>query len=298
MDSTSELAFFSLLVKAGSLSAAARELDVTPPAVTRRLAQLEQRLGVRLMNRTTRRISLTNEGEVYLEHARRILADIEEVEQLVSSSRAAPKGLLRINATFGFGRRYIAPLVSAFCQRYPDVEVQLQLTDRPVNLAEEAYDVGIWFGEPPDARVIARKIAGNRRLICAAPAYLNQFGRPQTPDDLTRHNCIVLRQDDTAYGIWRFTRGRKTETVKVRGSLSSNDGEAALSWALAGHGIIMRSEWDVAKYLRSGRLELLLEEYALPSGDLYAVYPARNNLSAKVKAFVDFLAAQFDHTRW
>jgi DNA-binding transcriptional LysR family regulator len=303
MDSTSELAFFSLLVKAGSLSAAARELDVTPPAVTRRLAQLEQRLGVRLMNRTTRRVSLTNEGEVYLEHARRILADIEEMEQLVSSSRAAPKGRLRINATFGFGRRYIAPLISAFCQRYPDVEVQLQLTDRPVNLADEAYDVGVWFGEPPDTRVIARKIAGNRRLICAAPAYLNQFGRPQTPDDLTRHNCIVLRQDDIAYGIWRFTRGRKTETVKVRGSLSSNDGEAALSWALAGHGIIMRSEWDVAKYLRSGRLELLLEEYALPTGDLYAVYPARNNLSAKVKAFVDFLITQFQQngtgdTRW
>jgi DNA-binding transcriptional LysR family regulator len=293
MSSPSELAFFSLLVKAGSLAAAARELDLTPPAVSKRLAQLEARLGVRLMNRTTRRVSLTNEGEEYLENARRILADIEEMERRVSSSRAAPKGLLRVNATLGFGRSYIAPVVSAFCKRYPDVDVQLQLTDRPLNLAEEAFDVGIRFGEPPDARVIARKIAANRRLICASPLYLKQCGRPQVPDDLTRHNCIVLRQDETAYGIWRFTRRSKSETVKVRGSLSSNDGEVALNWALEGHGILMRSEWDLAKYLRSGRLELLLEDYALPPADIYAVYPARHNLSAKVRAFIDFLIAHF-----
>lgn len=293
MSSPSELAFFSMLVKAGSLAAAARELDLTPPAVSKRLAQLEARLGVRLMNRTTRRVSLTNEGEEYLENARRILADIEEMELRVSSSRAAPKGLLRINATLGFGRSYIAPVVSAFCKRYPDVEVQLQLTDRPLNLAEEAFDLGIRFGEPPDTRVIARKIAANRRLICASPLYLKQFGRPQLPDDLTRHNCLVLRQDETAYGIWRFARRSKTETVKVRGSLSSNDGEVVLNWALEGHGILMRSEWDLAKYLRSGRLELLLEDYALPPADIYAVYPARHNLSAKVRAFVDFLITHF-----
>lgn len=293
MSAPSELEFFSLLIKAGSLSAAARELDLTPPAISKRLAQLESRLKVRLLNRTTRRISLTNEGEVYLANARRILAEIEEMEQLVSSSSAAPKGLLRVNATLGFGRTYIAPAVSAFCKRYPEVDVQLQLTDRPLNLADEAFDVGIRFGEPPDTRVIARKIAANRRLICASPTYLKQHGRPQVPDDLTRHNCIVLRQDETAYGIWRFTRGRKAEAVKVRGKLSSNDGEVALHWALDGHGIMMRAEWDLAKYLRSGRLELLLQDYELPPADIYAVYPARNNLSAKVRAFVDFLIQQF-----
>lgn len=307
MSAPSELEFFSLLIKAGSLSAAARELDLTPPAVSKRLAQLESRLKVRLLNRTTRRISLTNEGEVYLANARRILAEIEEMEQLVSSSSAAPKGLLRVNATLGFGRTYIAPMVSAFCKRYPEVDVQLQLTDRPLNLADEAFDVGIRFGEPPDTRVIARKIAANRRLICASPTYLKQHGRPNVPDDLTRHNCIVLRQDETAYGVWRFTRGRKTEAVKVRGNLSSNDGEVALHWALDGHGIMMRAEWDLAKYLRSGRLELLLQDYELPPADIYAVYPARNNLSAKVRAFVDFLIQQFgqqpgenvsSETRW
>ncbi|MCX7176207.1 MAG: LysR substrate-binding domain-containing protein [Proteobacteria bacterium] len=293
MRQLSDLAFFSLMIKCGSLSATARELDVTPSAVSKRLVQMERRLGVRLLNRTTRRLSLTNEGEVYLETARRILADIEELERLVSSSRAAPRGLLKVNATLGFGRNYIAPAISAFARRFPEVTVQLHLTDRPLNLAEEALDVGIRFGELPDARVVARKIADNRRLICAAPGYLKQFGRPQVPDDLTRHNCLVLRQNDAAYGIWRFSKGRKIDTVKVRGGLSSNDGEVALNWALDGHGILMRSEWDIAKYLRSGRLELLLEDYALPPADIFAIYPEKHNLSAKVRAFVDFLVAHF-----
>ena len=293
MEALSELTLFSLVAKNGSLSAAARELNVTPPAVSKRLAQLESRLGVRLLNRTTRRLSLTNEGEVYLANVRRILADIEELERVVSSSRAAPKGLLRVNATLGFGRTYIAPVVSAFAKRYPEVEVQLQLTDRPLNLAEEAFDVGIRFGELPDARLIARKVSANRRFLCAAPAYLKKFGYPKVPDDLARHNCIVLRQNDAAYGIWRFARGRKTDTVKVRGALSSNDGEVALTWALDGHGILMRAEWDIAKYLRSGRLQLVLEEYSLPPADIHAVYPERHNLSAKVRVFVEFLVAQF-----
>ncbi|HEY6099679.1 MAG TPA: LysR substrate-binding domain-containing protein [Anaeromyxobacter sp.] len=294
MQRPSDLAFFSVLAKAGSLSGAARELDVTPPAVSKRLAQLETRLGVRLLNRTTRRIGLTSEGEVYLESARRILADIEEVEQLVSSRRAAPKGLLRVNATLGFGRAHLAPAISAFSKRYPEVDVQLQLTDRPLNLTDEAVDVGIRFGEVSDATLVARKIAANRRLICASPRYLQERGRPQAPNDLTRHDCIVLRQNDAAYGIWRFTRGRKTETVKVRGTLSSNDGEVVMGWALDGHGVLMRAEWDVARHLRSGRMELLLEDWALPPADIVAVYPERHHLSARVRVFVDFLVARFE----
>jgi LysR family transcriptional regulator, transcriptional activator for dmlA len=293
MQRPSDLAFFSLVARAGSLSAAARELDVTPPAVSKRLAQLERRLGVRLLHRTTRRVGLTAEGDVYLESARRILADIEEVEQLVSSRRATPKGLLRVNATLGFGRAHVAPAISAFARRYPEVDVQLQLTDRPHHLAEESMDVGIRFGEVSDATLVARRIAPNRRLICAAPRYLEARGRPQVPNDLTRHDCIVLRQNDAAYGIWRFTRGRKTETVKVRGALSSNDGEAVLGWALDGHGVLMRAEWDLARHLRSGRLELLLEEWALPPADIYAVYPERHRLSPKVRVFVDFLVERF-----
>jgi DNA-binding transcriptional LysR family regulator len=293
MSRESELGFFATLVKAGSLTAAARELDVTPPAISKRLAQLEARLGVRLLHRTTRRISLTHEGQVYMEHAGRILGDIEQMERDVSSARKAPKGLLRVNAPLGFGRTYISPLISEFARAYPDVEVQLVLSDHPLILADESIDVGIRFGDLPDARIIARRVAPNRRLICAAPAYLQRHGKPGAPEDLAQHNCLILRQNDVAPGIWRFTHGRKTHTVKVRGTLSSNDGEVVLKWALDGHGIVQRAEWDIARYVRSGRLRLLLEDYALPPADIFAVYHERHHLSAKVKVFLEFLVSRF-----
>jgi DNA-binding transcriptional LysR family regulator len=296
MSAPSDLTFFSALIRSGSLSAAAREFDVTPSAVSKWLRQLEHRLGVRLINRTTRRISLTSEGEVYLAEGRRILAEIDDLEQTVASTRAAPKGLLKVNATLGFGRNYIAPAISKFARQYPDLEVQLQLTDRPMNLAEESIDIGIRFGEPPDSRVVARKIANNRRRVFASPAYLKARGRPQTPNDLALHNCLILRQDDTAYGLWRFSKGRQLQTVKVRGTMSSNDGEVVLNWALDGHGILMRAEWDAAKYLRSGRLEVVLDQFDLPSADIYAVYSQKQNLAAKVRVFVDFLVQHFHNT--
>ncbi len=295
MNADSELGFFCLLVKQGSLAATARELNLTPPAVSRRLSQLEERLGVRLLNRTTRRISLTSEGEVYFGNALRILSDIEEMERLVSSSRAAPKGLLRVNAPLGFGRSYIGPAISAFSRRYPDVEVQLHLTDRPIGLPDEAIDVSIRFGELPDSRLIAKKVAANRRLLVASPAYLRAAGTPAYPHDLVQHQCIVLRQNETAYGNWRVSRGKQTETVKVHGKLSTNDGEVALNWALEGHGILMRAEWDVAKYLRSGRLLQVLSDFDTPPADIYAVYLERLNLSAKVACFVDHLRDYLSH---
>ena len=289
----SEMSFFSLLVRVGSFSNAARELDITTPAVSKRLSQMEARLGVLLLNRTTRRIGLTPEGEVYLEHARRILADIGDMEQLVSNALAAPKGLLRVNATLGFGRSHIAPLISDFARRYPEVQVQLQLTVNPPPLTEDAFDVCIRFGEPPDARVIARRIAANRRLICAAPAYLAQHGTPQVPNDLAQHNCIGIRQGDEAYGIWNLTSGPRAETVKVRGTLSTNDGEIAVNWALAGHGLVMRAEWDIAKYLASGRLRQVLQDWQTPPADIHAVYPQRLQTAARVRAFVDFVVEAF-----
>jgi LysR family transcriptional activator of dmlA len=292
-DTSSEMAFFVLLAKKASLSATAREMNITPPAVTKRLAQMEQRLGVRLVNRTTRKVSLTSEGELYLAHATNILAEIREMEDLVASSRAAPKGLLRVNATLGFGRTTIAPLISQFAQRYPDVEVQLQLTDRPINLVEEAFDLGIRFGELPDTRLSARKIMSNRRLLCASPAYLKKSGHPGTPGDVARHRCIIHRQNDDAHGVWRLVKGRKTESVKVSGTLSSNDGDVVLGWALDGHGILMRSEWDLAKYLESGRLQVVLPDYKLAPADLFVFYPTRRNMPAKVRAFIDFLAEGF-----
>ncbi len=293
IETAPELAFFVQLARLGSLSATARELGITPPAITKRLMLMEQRLGVRLVNRTTRRISLTSEGEIYLTHATHILGSIRDMEESVSSSRAAPKGLLRVNATPGFGRLRIAPLVSQFAHAHPEVEVQLQLTDRPISLVEEAYDLAIRFGELPDTRLSARRLMANRRFLCASPAYLKKAGEPQTPAELHRHRCILHRQNDDVYGTWRLHKGSKVELVKVRGAVSSNDGDVVLNWALDGHGIVQRSEWDVARYLASGRLKEVMPAYSLPSADLHVYYLSRRNQPAKVRAFIDFLVAEF-----
>ncbi|CAN7534847.1 LysR substrate-binding domain-containing protein [Pseudorhodoferax sp. LjRoot39] len=294
-----DLGFFSTLAGAASLSAAARELGVTLPAVSKRLAQMEARLGVLLVNRSTRRMGLTPEGELYLEHARRILADIDGLGELLGLSKATPQGLLRVNATLGFGRSHVAPLVSRFVRRNPQVQVQLQLSVSPPAPTEDLYDVCVRFGAPPDSRVIARNLGANRRLLCAAPAYLARHGVPKVPHDLTAHNCIGIRQGEEAYGVWRLTpakgKGRsvRPEAVKTRGSLTTNDGEIAVKWALDGHGIVMRAEWDVQHHLRSGRLVQVLPQYDTPDADIYAVYPQRHQTSARVRGFVDFLALAF-----
>jgi LysR family transcriptional regulator, transcriptional activator for dmlA len=288
-----DLAFFVLLAKLGSMSATARELGVTPPAITKRLSLMEQKLGVRLVNRTTRRISLTQEGESYLAQSAQILHQIREMEESISSGRAAPKGLLRVNATPGFGRTRIAPIVSRFAHAYPEVEVELHLTDRPISLVEEAYDLAIRFGELPDTRLTARKLMSNKRFLCASPAYLKKAGEPQTPAELHQHRCILHRQNDDVYGTWRLQKGKAVELVKVRGAVSSNDGDIVMNWALDGHGIVQRSEWDVAKYLESGRLKEIMKDYRLPDADLYLYYLSRSNLPAKVRAFIDFLAEEF-----
>jgi DNA-binding transcriptional LysR family regulator len=289
----SEMAFFNLLVRAGSFSAAGRLLELTTPAVSKRLALLESRLGVRLLNRSTRRISLTHEGELYVNHARRILAEIEEMEREVSAAVETPRGLLRVNATLGFGRSHIAPLISRFIKAHPEVQVQLQLTVDPPPIAEDGFDVCVQFGEPPEARVIARRLAANRRVLCATPAYLARHGTPKAPRDLVHHNCITIRQGDEAYGLWRLGTGKRAETVKVRGNLSTSDGGIAVGWALDGHGILLRAEWDIARYLRSGRLVTVLDGYPAPPADIYAVYPQRHQGTARVRALVDFLVAGF-----
>jgi DNA-binding transcriptional LysR family regulator len=290
---STDLSFFQEIVRQGSLSAAARELGVTPASISKRLSKLEEGLGVVLVLRTTRRLTLTDEGELLHANATRLLSELEDVERLISQNRVAPKGLLRVNAPLGFGRTYITPLVSRFVKLYPQVEVQLQLTDHPLSLVDDSFEVGIRFGEVPDSRLIARKIAVNRRLVCAAPAYLAGHGVPKAPRDLAHHNCIVLRQNDAAYGIWRFTRGKQTETVKVRGTLSSNDGEVCLNWVLSGHGLMLRAEWDIAKYVKTGRLQILLDDYATPEADIYALYSERQAASPRVRAFTDFLVKSF-----
>ncbi len=289
MDRASDLDFFALLARHPSLAAAAQELGLSPPAVSRRLAQLETRLGARLMNRTTRRLSLTPEGERYLEEGKRILRDIESLEHSLGASRDVPRGLLRVNASFGFGRRLLGPAISDFVRRYPEMEIQLHLSDRPLNLVAHGLDLGIRFGEPPDARILARPIARNRRVLCATPTYLEQRGRPRTPRELQQHACIVIRENDTAYNTWTLVNGEQQENIKVRGPLSANHGEIAVDWALDHHGILLRSEWDIAPYLASGQLEQVLPEWAGIPADIYAVYPQRLHLAARLKAFVAFL---------
>ena len=244
--------------------------------------------------RTTRRMGMTPEGELYLDNARRILAEIEGRQELLGVSKAIPQGLLRVNATLGFGRSHVAPLISRFVRRYPEVEVQLQLSVNPPALTDDVFDVCIRFGAPPDARVIARRMAPNRRLLCASPGYLKKYGVPKVPNDLGKHSCIGIRQGEEAYGLWRLSSGRgkntTTESIKTRGNLATNDGEIAVNWALDGHGIVMRAEWDIQRHLASGRLVQVLPQYFTPDADIYAVYPQRHQLASRVRAFVDFVA--------
>ncbi|WP_025599845.1 LysR substrate-binding domain-containing protein [Burkholderia sp. WSM2230] len=289
-----DLGFFSTLAASGSLSAAARELGLTAAAISKRLTQMESRAGVALVNRTTRRMMLTPEGELYLQHARRILDEIDELAELLGSAKKSPKGLLRVNATLGFGRSHVGPAISRFVAKYPQVSVQLQLSVTPPPLTDDTFDVCIRFGEPPDTRVIARRLARNRRLLCAAPSYIALHGMPMTPHDLARHNCIGIRQGDEAYGVWRLTSGKgaltKTEAVRIKGTLTTNDGEIAVKWALEGHGILLRAEWDIKQYLADGSLVVVLPGYDTPNADIFAVYSQRHQMSNRIRAFVDFVA--------
>ena len=290
----SDLSFFSTLAASGSLSAAARELGLTAAAISKHLTQMERRAGVMLVNRTTRRMTLTPEGEVYLEHARRILDEIDELAGLLGSAKQSPKGLLRVNATLGFGRSHIAPAISRFVAQYPQVSVQLQLSVTPPPLTDDTFDVCIRFGEPPDTRVVARRLAANRRVLCAAPSYIASRGLPVTAHDLTRHNCIGIRQGDEGYGVWRLTSGRgasrKPEAVRINGSLTTNDGEIAVKWALEGHGILLRAEWDIKPYLDDGSLVRVLPDHETPNADIFAVYSQRHQMSNRIRAFIDFIA--------
>ena len=297
--SPADLGFFIALANAGSLSAAAREQGISTAAVSRHLGLMESRLGIALVNRTTRRMGLTPEGEVYLDYARKIMADIEGLETHLLGATAAPQGLLRVNATLGFGRSHIAPLISQFTRLHPKVDVQLQLSVNPPPSGDDAFDICFRFGNPPDSRSIARFIAANKRVVVASPAYLKKFGTPKTPMDLVKHNCIGIRQGDEAYGLWRFTTAKgkvkeqQTESVKVRGNLTTNDGGVALNWALDGHGVLLRAQWDVEKYVKAGKLVQLLPNYNSPDADIYAIYAERHRTSVRVKALIDFVAEAF-----
>ena len=294
-----DLGFFSTLISSGSLGAAARELGVTTAAVSKHLAQMESRLGLVLVNRTTRRMSLTHEGEIYLDHARRILGEIDDLEHMLWGSTKAPQGLLRVNATLGFGRSHIAPLIAEYVKKFPQVDIQLQLSVNPPAITDDAYDVCFRFGHPPDSRSIARLIAPNKRILVASPSYIKEYGEPKSPSELIKHNCIGIRQGDEGYGLWRFSSGKGksknefTDSAKVRGNLTTNDGGIAVNWALDGRGIVLRAEWDVTQHLQSGRLMQVMKNFETPDADIYAVYAERHKTSVRVKTLIDFAITSF-----
>ena len=297
MDAFSDIRLFALIVKLGNMAATAQELGVTPPVISRRLALLEKRLGVRLLNRTTRKISLTPEGETYLMEGVRILEDMNALEGRIAGGSLQPQGTVRIAATFGFGRTHVTPALSSFVREFPQIDIQLHLSDKSVHLVDQGFDLMVRFGELADSRLTARLLARNRRILCAAPGYLSAMGVPMHPRDLGRHNCIFIREADETFGTWHFSNGAESETVKVRSNLSTNDGNAALSWALDGQGILIRSQWDVTRHLKAGELVPLLTDWAPPPADIYLVFQTGKQMPAKVRVLVDWLLQHFESRR-
>ena len=286
MKQLSDLAFFSELVRHESLASAAMAFDVTPPAVSRRLAALEKRLGVRLLHRSTRRLGLSAEGERYLEDGIKILRQIDDLEATLRAGQDTPRGLLRVNASLGFGRKHVANVVSAYHEKFPQAEVVLELTDHPIDLIEGGFDVSVRFGEPPDQRLIAQKLASNRRILCAAPAYLMGAGELRNPSDLTRHDCLVIRQENHTFNNWQLRNGKQETSVKVHGPVSSNDGEVSVQWALEGKGVLLRSEWDIQQELKTGALVRVLGDWAGAPADIFAVCPYASPMPAKTREFI------------
>ena len=291
MTRPSGFAFFRLLARSASLTDAARSLSMTPSAVSRRLGAIETRLGVQLVLRNTRSMRLTPEGERYLEAAEAILAETERLEADIASR---PLGRLRICASFGFGRTHIAPVVADFARANPDVRVDLTLTDRPVSIIEEGFDVGIHLGDPHDSRLRARKLLANDRILCASPAYLETHGRPLLPSDLARHRLIEIAEDENTVGRWTLTHRKTKKVVNLAAVpvLRSNSGSAALDWCLAGLGIVLRSRWHAAAPLADRRLEEVRPDWHMPA-DVYAYFAAKKP-SAQLRAFLDAMALRFE----
>lgn len=296
MSALDDLAFFHQLARAGSLTATARELGLSLSAVSKRLKLLEARLGVTLATRTTRRLTLTAEGERYVAQGGRILDELNALEGALVAQKGV-SGRLRINATFGFGRRHVAPLFSRFCALHPGLEGWLELTNFPLNLSDHGFDVGIRVGEPPDSRLVATRLLANRRVLCASPAYVARQPPLASPSDLQRHACLVVRENDSDFPVWRFVQNRaphREEAVKVRGFLASNDAEVTTRLALDGHGIMLRSWWDVHDYLVRGELIELLPAWQGVRADFYAVYEQREHVPERVRAWIAFLQTEMD----
>ena len=290
-----DLRLLCVVARNRSFAETARELGVSKAVVSKRIALLETAVQERLFHRTTRNVSLTAQGEIVHQWAQRILEDVDLMGEAISREKAAPSGLLRICSSTGFGRSRLAPALSEMARQFPQLEIQVELFDRLVDLVDEGFQLDIRLGHVREGNVIKRRIARNRRVLCASPAYLARFGMPQSLDDLKAHRCIPIRERDQDFGRWELDGPDGHVAIKVSGPLSANNGEIVRQWAIDGHGIILRSTWDICREIDTGVLLPVLPQY-FQQADVWAVYPSRLSVSAKVKVCVEFLEQWFEQT--
>ncbi len=293
MDRFKELTTFVDVAQRGSLSAAAREEGITPAMVGRRIDQLEERLGVKLFKRSTRKVSLTPEGATFFEDCHRVLEDLRSAEDSLTAGVRSASGRLIVTAPTAFGRKHIAPHLPRFIAEHPNLAITLHLSERLVDLKNERFDLAIRIADLKSADLIAAKLARNHRVVCGSPAYFKRAGKPRELADLARHNCLVTSTEDGTADSWGFQEKGKPLSMKVSGTLQCNDGEVLTRWALAGEGLALRSAWEVSEEVKRGRLLTVLDEYAMPGNNIYAVYPERRLLPAKVRYFIEFLRLTF-----
>lgn len=292
--SLEELRIFDAVVRSQSMSRAAENLGVTTAYISKKLKQVETMLGVKLFHRSTRKLSLTETGETMAEAAARVLESTQSMLDAISAERSIPRGLLRVCSSSGFGRSQLAPLLSELSALYPELQFQLELLDRPVDLLLEGFHLDIRVGAVQEPELITRLIRPNKRVLCASPSYLAERGSPETLPDLADHNCLVIRERDHLPGRWDLVSKSRTATIKVNGSLTSNNGEVVRQWILDGHGIGLRSEWDIKPLLDAGKLVRVLPAY-WQEANVMAVYPSRLASSARVRVCVEHLAHRLAH---
>jgi DNA-binding transcriptional LysR family regulator len=299
MLTSDDLAFFSVLATSASLAESARKLNVTPPAVTQRLNALEARVGVRLIDRSGRHISLTDEGALVASHGILVADAIDALTEALANRRRAVSGHLRVVAPHGFGRIHVAPVLAAFVQQHPEVTLSLDLSDRPGSLLIDSCDVVIHIGSSGPMNQVVTTIAPNRRILCASAAYLEAAPPVFSPGDLARHRCLVVRENDEDVTLWRFRRpAQDPAIVRIHPTMSSNDGAVVREWALAGRGITIRSEWHVAGDLADGRLQRVLPAWELPAADVVAMLGTRHGRSARTTAFLGLLRQSLTPPPW
>ena len=299
MLTSDDLAFFNVLASSASLAESARKLNVTPPAVTQRLNALEARVGVRLVDRSGRRLALTDEGALVASHGAIVADAIEALSEALANRKSAVTGHLQLVAPHGFGRLHVAPVVDAFARLHRGVTVTLDLSDRPSSRLIESCDVIIHIGPPGPLNQVVTTLASNRRILCASPGYLDESAPIVSPNDLTQHRCLVVRENDEDVTLWRFRQPPNDPvTVRIHPTMSSNDGAVVREWALAGHGITIRSEWNVASDLAAGRLKRVLSDWEPPSADVVAMLGPRHRRSARTTAFLAMLRQSLTPPPW